>query len=231
MAIANTMTRNAFLALSGVMMLVILYLIFLWVPTEKNLGVSQRIFYFHVPMAWAGFLAFFFVLVGSVGYLWKRTRGWDQLAYSAAEIGVLFTTLMLITGILWAKPVWGVWWTWDPRLTTSLILWLIYVAYIMLRAYSPKGEQGARFAAVLGIIGFIDVPIVYLSIYWWRTVHPQALVGPGASGELDSSMYRVLMISTITFTILFVYLLRERIALRRSEEDVEEIRGLVEPLR
>ena len=231
MAIANTITRNAFLALSGVMMLVTLYLIFLWVPTEKNLGVSQRIFYFHVPMAWAGFLAFFFVLVGSVGYLWKRTLGWDQLAYSAVEIGGLFTTLMLITGILWAKPVWGVWWTWDPRLTTSLILWLIYVAYIMLRAYSPKGEQGARFAAVLGIIGFIDVPIVYLSIYWWRTVHPQALVGPAASGDLDPSMYRVLMISTITFTILFVYLLRERIALRRSEEDVEEIRGLVEPLR
>jgi len=227
----NATVKNGLFVLSGAMMLVTLYLVFLWVPTEKNLGVSQRIFYFHVPLAWVGFLAFFFVLVGSVGYLWKRTEGWDHLAYSAAEIGVLFTTLMLITGVTWAKPVWGVWWTWDPRLTTSLILWLIYVAYLMLRAYSPRGEQGARYAAILGIAGFIDVPIVYLSIVWWRTVHPQAMVGPAATGELDSSMYRVLMVATVTFTLLFAYLLLERMSLRRSEEELGVVRGLTEPLR
>lgn len=227
----RTTIKNGLLVISGAMMLVTLYLIFLWVPTERNLGVSQRIFYFHVPIAWVAFLAFFIVLVGSVGYLWKRTQGWDQLAYSAAEIGVLFTTLMLITGILWAKPVWGVWWTWDPRLTTSLILWLIYVAYLMLRAYSPRGDQGARYAAVLGIAGFIDVPIVYLSIVWWRTVHPQAIVGPAATGELDSSMRMLLMVSTLTFTLLFAYLLLDRLSLRKSEEEVEVVRGLIEPLR
>jgi heme exporter protein C len=225
----STTVKKGLLVISGVMMLVVLYLIFIWVPTERNLGVSQRIFYFHVPLAWVGFLAFFFVLVGSVGYLWKRTPGWDQLAYAAAEIGVLFTTLMLITGILWAKPVWGVWWTWDPRLTTSLILWLIYVAYLMLRAYSPRGDQGARYAAVLGIAGFLDVPLVYLSIVLWRTVHPQALVGPAATGELDPSMQSLLIISTLTFTLLFAYLLADRFSLRRSEEGVETVRGIIEP--
>lgn len=212
-------------------MLLSLYLIFRWVPTEKNLGVSQRIFYFHVPLAWAGFLAFFFVMVGSVGYLWKRTDGWDHMAYSAVEIGVLFTTLMLITGILWAKPVWEVWWTWDPRLTTSLILWLIYVAYLMLRAYSPRGEQGARYAAVLGIAGFFDVPIVYLSIHWWRTVHPEAVVGPAATSNLYSAMFITLMISVVTFTLLFICLLLERLSLRRSEHELEAARDLVETLR
>ena len=144
---------------------------------------------------------------------------------------MLFTTLMLITGILWAKPVWGVWWTWDPRLTTSLILWLIYVAYLMLRAYSPRGDQGARYAAVLGIAGFMDVPIVYLSIVWWRTVHPQALVGPAATGELDSSMRLLLLISTVMFTLLFAYLLTDRVSLRKSEDEVELARGLAESLR
>lgn len=228
--VRNDVIKHGLFVISAAMMLVTLYLIFLWVPTEKNLGVSQRIFYFHVPLAWVGFLAFFFVLVGSVGYLWKRTEGWDRLAYSAAEIGVLFTTLMLITGIIWAKPVWGVWWTWEPRLTTSLILWLIYVAYVMLRAYAPKGDQGARYAAILGIAGFVDVPIVYLSIYWWRTVHPQAIVGPAARGNLDSSMYMVLMISAVTFTIFFAYLLLERMSLKRSEEELEALRGLAEPL-
>ena len=227
----STIVKKGLFVVSAAMMLVVLYLIFMWVPTERNLGVSQRIFYFHVPIAWVGFLAFFVVLVGSVGYLWKRTSKWDQLAYSAAEIGVLFTTLMLITGILWAKPVWGVWWTWDPRLTTSLILWLIYVAYLMLRAYSPRGDQGARYAAVLGIAGFMDVPIVYLSIVWWRTVHPQVLVGPAATGELDSSMRLLLLISTVMFTLLFAYLLTDRVSLRKSEDEVELARGLAESLR
>ena len=222
----NTIVRNGLLALGGAMMLITLYLVFIWVPTEKNLGVSQRIFYFHVPLAWAGFLAFFFVLVGSVGYLWKKTDGWDRMAYSAAEIGVVYTTLMLVTGILWSKPVWGVWWTWDPRLTTSLILWLIYVAYLMLRAYSPKGQQGARYAAILGIAGFVDVPIVYLSINWWRTVHPEAMVGPGSSGDLPSSMFLTLMVSTVTFTIIFISLLMERVSLKQIELELEAARDL-----
>ena len=199
-------------------MLYVLYLIFLSVPTDKNLGISQRIFYFHVPLAWSGFLCFFVVLIGSIGYLWKKSSPWDRLAHSAAEIGVLFITLMLMSGVLWAKPVWGVWWTWDPRLTTSLILWLIYVAYLMLRSYSSTRQQGAKYAALLGIAGFIDVPIVYLSIYWWRTVHPQPLVGPATSGGLDPSMQSALMISTLAFTLVLISLLVERMSLFTSQD-------------
>ena len=226
----NSPARNVLLLLSGVSMVGALYLVFLYAPTDRNLGISQRIFYFHVSMAWVGFLAFFWVLVGSVGYLWKRSQKMDRLAYSSAEIGVVFTTLMLITGVLWAKPSWGVWWTWDPKLTTSLILWLIYVAYLMLRAYSPRGDQGARFAAVLGIIGFIDVPIIYLSVVWWRTVHPPVVLGPVAEGSLEPSMRMVLMACTVAFTLLFAYLLMDRQALRRSEEEFEAIRSIAEPI-
>ena len=225
----NSLARNALLLLSGASMVGVLYLVFIWAPTERNLGISQRIFYFHVSMAWVGFFAFFWVLVGSVGYLWKRSQRWDRLAYSSAEIGVVFTTLMLITGVLWAKPSWGVWWTWDPKLTTSLILWLIYVAYLMLRAYSPRGDQGARFAAILGIIGFIDVPIIYLSVVWWRTIHPN-VVGTAATGSLEPSMRMVLMACTVAFTLLFAYLLMDRQALRRSEEEFEAIRSIAEPI-
>ena len=226
----NSPARNVLLLLSGVSMVGALYLVFLYAPTDRNLGISQRIFYFHVSMAWVGFLAFFWVLVGSVGYLWKRSQKMDRLAYSSAEIGVVFTTLMLITGVLWAKPAWGVWWTWDPKLTTSLILWLLYVAYLMLRAYSPRGDQGARFAAVLGIIGFVDVPIIYLSVVWWRTVHPPVVLGPVAEGSLEPSMRMVLMACTVAFTLLFAYLLMDRQALRRSEEEVEAVRSIAEPI-
>ncbi|MFQ5860676.1 MAG: cytochrome c biogenesis protein, partial [Dehalococcoidia bacterium] len=170
--------RGVLLVLTGVLMLVNLYLIFLWAPTDAILGEVQRVFYFHVPIAFVSLMAFFVVFLGSVLYLLRGTRRWDILAHSAAEVGVLFTTLTLITGSIWARPIWGVWWTWDPLLTTTLILWLIYVGYLMLRAYAPTLAQGARFSAVLGIVGFVDVPIVYFAANWWRSVHPERVVGP-----------------------------------------------------
>ena len=170
--------RMSLLGLSGALMLLALGMVFLYAPTDIVLGVSQRIFYVHVPLALVGFLAFAVVAVCSVGYLWKGSERMDSVAYAAAEIGVLFTSLMLITGMLWAKPAWGVWWSWSPQLTTSLILWFLYAAYLMLRAYAPPGDTGARYAAVLGIIGFIDVPIVYMAARWWRDLHPQKVLGP-----------------------------------------------------
>ena len=206
-----------------------LYLIFIWSPVDTSIGITQKIFYFHVPIAWLGMLAVIGVGISSLLFLITKNYYWDDLAFSFAQTGIIFASLIIVTGALWAKPVWGVWWTWDPRLTTSLILWLIYVAYLMLRAYSPRGDQGARYAAVLGIAGFLDVPLVYLSIVLWRTVHPQALVGPAATGELDPSMRLLLMISTLTFTLLFAYLLADRFSLRRSEEGVETVRGFIEP--
>ena len=215
---------------SGMALLMIanLYLIFMWAPTDAILGHVQRIFYFHVPIAWVAFLAFFIVFVSSILYLWKRNAHWDALAQSAAEIGVVFATLILVTGTIWMRPVWGVWWTWEPKLTTSVILWLIYVGYLMLRAYAPSRSQGATYAAVLGIVGFIDVPIVYFAVEWWRSVHPEAVVGPlSESGSLDSSMRVVLMFSMLTFTLLFAFLLRERLSLRSMEDSLRSARHML----
>ena len=219
----------AFLPLVGALMLVDLYLIFMWAPTatSEHRFNLQRIFYFHVPIAWVALLAYFFVFLGSVLYLWKRETKWDTLAHSAAEIGLVFSTLVIVTGSIWAKGIWGKWWTWEPRLTTMLILWLIYVAYLMLRSrsYTPSPEHGARYAAVLGVVGFIDVPIVYFAANWWRGLHPEVVTGPLAdSGSLDSSMRVVLWFSAITFAFLFAFLMRERMSLRRVEHGVRQLR-------
>ena len=215
-----------YLAIIGlILMLGDIYLIFLVAPTDSVLGHVQRIFYFHVPMAIMSFLAFFFVLIGSVAYLIGRKDRWDGLAQAAAEVGLVFVTLALITGIIWARPVWGTWWTWEPRLTTTLILWLIYVAYLMLRAYAPSRSQGAVYSAVVGIVGFVDVPIVYYSVVWWRSIHPSPVVGPFAqSNALDPTMLAVLLFSFLTFLFLFAYLLLERLALREAEDGLRGLR-------
>ena len=219
--------RVAFLFLIAALMIADLYLIFIWAPTEAVMGHVQRIFYFHVAIAWVAFLAFFIVFVSSIIYLWKRTARWDALAHSSAEIGVVFATLILITGIIWMRPVWGVWWTWSPKLTTSLILWLIYVAYLMLRNYAPSRSLGATYSSVLGVIGFIDVIIVYKAVDWWRDAHPEAVVGPLAEpGSLDPDMRLVLLFSLLTFTLLFAFLLRERLSLKTVEDNIRRVRYL-----
>jgi len=221
------MWREGLLVLTGLMVLADLYLVFMWVPTDATLGIVQRIFYFHVPLAWVAFLAFFLVFLGSVIHLVRGSRRWDRLAQSAAEVGVLFTTLVLVTGAIWARPVWGVWWTWDPRLTTTLILWFIYAGYLMVRAYSPSPAQGARYAAALGIVGFVDVPIVYFSVQWWRAIHPAPVVGPASEpGSLAPAMLITLVFSLVTFTLFFVVLLKERLALKATEEALGEAREL-----
>ena len=213
------------LSLSGVLMLIALGMVFFYAPTDINLGVSQRIFYVHVPLALVGFLAFAVVAVCSIGYLWKGSERMDNVAYAAAEIGVLYTSLMLITGMLWAKPAWGVWWSWSPQLTTSLILWFLYAAYLMLRAYAPPGETAARYAAVLGIIGFIDVPIVYMAARWWRDLHPDKVLGPLAEeSALEPAMQLTWLVSILAFTALFAWLMVERTELRRQEIQVERMR-------
>ncbi|MDE2969841.1 MAG: cytochrome c biogenesis protein [Chloroflexota bacterium] len=217
--------RMSLLGLSGGLMLAALGMTFLYAPTDAVLGISQRIFYVHVPLALVGFLAFAVVAVCSIGYLWKGSERMDNVAYAAAEIGVLFTSLMLITGMLWAKPAWGVWWSLSPQLTTSLILWFLYVAYLMLRAYAPPGETAARYAAVLGIIGFIDVPIVYMAARWWRDLHPNKVLGPLAEeSALEPSMQITFLVSILAFTALFAWLLAERTELRRQETQLERMR-------
>ena len=211
--------------ITAVMMLADLYFIFMVAPTDSVLGHVQRVFYFHVPVAIMSFAAFFVVFVGSLGYLIRRTPRWDAIAHASAEVGVVFVTLALLTGIIWARPVWNTWWTWEPRLTTTMILWLIYVAYLMVRSYAPTQSKGAIYAAVVGIIGFIDVPIVYYSVVWWRSIHPSPVVGPFAQADaLEGTMALILLFSLITFLFFFAYMLAERIGLRNTEEALGQIR-------
>lgn len=200
-----------------------LYLVFLYVPTEATMGIVQRIFYFHVPVAWVAFLAFFVVFICSIMYLVKRETRWDIIASSSAEVGIVFTTLVLITGSIWAKPIWGVWWTWEPRLTTALVLWLIYIAYFIIRSFATEESQGARFAAVVGIVGFIDVPIVALAITLWRTQHPGPVI---FEGGLAPSMLLTLFVCLIAFTILYILLTIQRIALRNDEIEIKKLKDI-----
>ena len=215
--------RTVFLVITALLMLVNMYLIFMWVPTEQNLGISQRIFYIHVPVAWVGMVAIFVVAIGSVLHLITRHDRWDAIAYSGAEIGLVFGTLMLVTGALWAKPAWGVWWQWDPKLTTALILWFIYIGYLMVRAYAPSGSQGGRYASVVALIGAIDAPIIYMASVWWRTAHPDLNIGPLAKSSLDTDMLMVWLYSTVAFTVFYVYLLIERISMRKAEDEIDEV--------
>ncbi len=210
-------------------MLVTIYMVFMWVPTEQNLGVSQRIFYVHVPLGWIGMVSIFVVGIASVIHLLTKKNLWDAIAYSAAELGVIFATLILITGAVWAKPVWGVWWSWDPKLTTTLILWFVYVGYLMVRSFSPRGSQGRRYASVVALLGAIDAPIIYLASIWWRTAHPNLNIGPLAESDsdLDSKMYITFFVSLITFTIFYVYVMLERIQMRKCEDDLDEVHQYV----
>ncbi len=212
--------------LGGVALLAVLfsiYLIFAWVPTERTMGIVQRIFYWHVPLNIVSFLAFGITAVGGALYLWKRERRWDILAHSSAEIGVVFCSLGLITGSIWAKPIWGTWWTWDPRLTTTLVLWLIYVAYLMLRNSLDDPDRRARFAAVFGIAGFADVPIVFMAIRWWRTI-PPVLFEPGRIG-LAPPMLATFIVGMVAMILVFFYLLALRVGLENLRSQVASLKA------
>jgi len=205
-----------------VAMIVNLYLIFMFAPEERSMGHVQRIFYFHVPTAWVAFLAFTIVFIQSIFYLWKRERKYDLIAYSAGEIGVIFATLVLITGPIWARPVWNVWWDWSIRLTSFLVLWFIYAAYLMLHNFVEEEERSARFAAVFGIAGWVSVPFVYLSIRLWRDIHPSPVIAGGEGSGLHPDMKIVFFFSLATFTLLFFYLLIQRLNLKKSEVQLSE---------
>jgi len=197
------------------------YLALAVAPTEATMGDVQRIFYYHVPSAWVAGVCFFINFLASVWYLIKRTNGSDAIAAASAEVGVVFCSVVLITGPIWARPVWGIWWTWDARLTTTLVLWLIYVSYLVLRRYST-GSQTALLAAALAIFGFVDVPIVYMTIRWFRTQHPSPVIGGGANSGLDPSMWPPLLWNWLAFSMLAIILVVVRYRLQRMEEEVEQ---------
>ncbi|MCA1646746.1 MAG: cytochrome c biogenesis protein CcsA [Chloroflexi bacterium] len=179
-------------------------------------GDAGRILYFHVPMAWVAFLAFFVVFAASIAYLRTRNERWDHLGRASAEVGLVFTTLVLITGAIWGYPIWGTWWSWDPKLTTTLILWFMYLAYLMVRSYA-EAPRGPRYAAVVGIVAFFDVPIVYLSSYWWRTLHPPAAIGPLAQQQPSASIVWLLLVSLLAFTVFYAFLVRMRAEIDENE--------------
>lgn len=215
------MKRNILLWLSLALMVTALYLVFVYVPTEQTMGIVQRIFYLMVPMGWLSLLSFLIVFVGSILYLVKRESKWDILAHSSAEAGIIFTTLALLTGAIWAKPVWGVWWAWEPRLTSTLILWLLYLAYFMVRSFATEESRGATFAAVVGIVGFIDLPIIVLTTTLWRGMHPEPII---FQGGLAPSMLVTLLVSITAFTALYSLLLIQRVSMKNDETEVKKLR-------
>jgi heme exporter protein C len=212
--------------LSLIGMMVSIWMIFLYAPMDAIQGNPQRIFYFHVPMAWLGMLGFVIVAIGGIGYLVKKDERWDWLARASAELGALFITLALVTGSIWGRTIWGTWWTWDARLTTTLILWFIYIGYLMLRSYMGRTSASARAGAVLAIIGIIDVPIIYESVNWWRTLHPTAQVG--VQGALPSSVVLTLMVSLTTFTLLYSFLMIQLYQLQRAQAIAQQLRASFE---
>jgi len=209
--------------LVAVLMPVCLYLVFKVVPDEVTMGAVQRIFYFHGPSAWVAFMGFFVVFASSILYLATRRLLWDVVAHSAAELGVLFCSIVLFTGPIWARPVWGTWWTWEARLTTTLVLEMVFVAYLVLRTQAENRAQAARLSAVVGIVGFLDVPIIYYSVRIWRGHHPIVFKSSGGQG-LEPIMLKTFMLCMTTFTLLFLLLLAMRIRLGLLRESVMELK-------
>lgn len=209
-------------------MMLSIWAAFLYAPTDAVQGDVQRIMYFHVPMAWLAYLSFFVVFVASIIYLLRRDERWDWIARGSAEIGVVFTTLVLISGSIWGKAFWGTWWDGEPRLTTTLILWFIYVAYLLLRFYSGRTESGARNAAVLGIIGFVDVPIDYYAVTWWRGLHPEGYVIQGTTTSMPMPAFLALMLALATFTLLYGFLMLQLYRLERYTTEAQRLRAQVE---
>jgi len=205
-------------------MLVSLYFIFIFAEEETTMHAAQKIFYFHVSSAWLAFMAFFVTFVFSILFLIKRKRIFDTYAYVSAEIGVVFTIIVLTTGPIWARSAWNTWWVWEPRLITTLILFFIYIAYIMIRQMDGVWDKKARLAAVFGIIGFADVPIVFFAIRWWQTKFHPIVFGEGPSqkgGGIEDTMLVALLITITAFTILYSYLLQKGVSFENMRIKVE----------
>jgi heme exporter protein C len=188
------------------------------VPADRLQGDAQRIMYVHVPAAWLAYLAFLVTLIGSLGYLLRRDLRFDRLAAASAEIGLLLTAATIASGALWGKVTWGIWWDWDPRLTTTAVMFVVYAGYVLLRMSIVERVRRARLAAVLGIIGFANVPIVHFSVLWWRGLHqPPSVLRPG-SPTIAPILLATLVANVIAFTVAYAWLLRRRVALERARD-------------
>lgn len=224
-------TPSALKALTGLtlaLFAVALGMVLFYAPREAVMGEVQRVFYFHVSAGWVGAIAFLVTAIAGALYLWRSDRTWDRVAVASVEIGVIFTLINIVSGSIWARPVWNTWWTWDPRLVTATIMELIYIAYLMLRQGIEDPERRARFGSVYGIVGFISVPITFLSIRLLRTIHPVVIGAgdPSAEGSFDMTprMLQTFMFSLLTFTFVYATLLWHRLRLQRLVERVEELK-------
>jgi heme exporter protein C len=220
-------SRGIFGAITFVVVVVGLYWGLVHAPPDAFQGNVQRIMYLHLPSILTAYLSFFLVFVGSCLYLWKREKRDDNLAHSAAEIGVLFTALTIVEGSIWGKPTWGVWWTWDARLTLTAILLLVFVGYLMLRSLIEDDGRAATSAAVLGIIGFFDIPLIHMSVYWWRTLHqPPSILRPDKAPweNVHPAMLTALAINFCGFLLLYFYLLSLRIRLGETRQQIQALR-------
>ena len=204
--------------LAGPAMLAALYLIFMVVPTERDQGIVQRIFYFHVPSAWTAFVGFFTVCGASLVVLFRGSEYWDRVAKASAEVGMVFCTLVLLTGPIWARPIWGTWWTWDARLTLTLMLFFLFIGYQVLRGAVTDRALRPRYAAVVGICGLILLPFIHLSVYLFRTLHPQPIVLKPSAPSLPPEMLVTLLLSFGVFTLLYVGFVMQRYALGETSD-------------
>ncbi|HSR43242.1 MAG TPA: cytochrome c biogenesis protein CcsA, partial [Longimicrobiales bacterium] len=192
------------LGILGVGLAVLLHWqVFFWVPTEATMGVVQRIFYIHVPAAWVAFMAFGIVALCGAVYLWLGDERLDMAAVSAAEGGMVFTTIVLVSGPLWGRVAWGTWWTWEPRLTLTLLLWFIYLGYFLVRSSTESPQRGKRFAAVTGIVGALNIPLIHVSVVWFRSLHPEPVVLRPDGPSLDPAMLQTLLTGFLTYTVIF----------------------------
>jgi len=215
----------AFGNVTFIMMLFALYAIFFYAPIEQTMGIVQKIFYIHVPSAFFAFFAFLITFIASILFLSTKARKWDTIAFCSVEVGIIFCTIVLTTGPIWAKPIWNVWWTWDPRLLTTLILWFIYVSYLMLRRV-VEGNQRLNISAVLGIIGFVNVPLTFFTIRLWRTIHPVLITTRGIN--INTPMKHTLLITAAAFCCLFIFLLISRIRIETLKIKLEEVSEIME---
>ena len=204
------------------------YASFYIAPEERTMGLIQRIFYFHVACAWAGFTAFFLCFIGNLLYVWKRRQKYDWLGVAGAEVGLAFTTVVLITGPIWAHPVWGIWWTWDALLTSTFVLWLLYVSYLLLRTLVEEPDRRALLSSLFGIFAFIDVPLVFGAIRWWRTQHPQPVIMGGQGSGLDPTMKAVFFFSAFAMHVLMAFLTAERYSLEKLQTETDFLAREVE---
>ena len=216
--------RTTLGAIAVLLVIAAAYAAFFVAPEERTMGMVQRIFYFHVSCAWAGLTAFSICFLSNLLYVWRRNEKYDWLSVSCAEVGVAFTTIVLISGPIWAKPAWGIYWTWDARLTSTFVLWLLYIAYLLLRTLIEEPDRRALLSALFGIFAFIDVPIVFGAIRWWRTQHPAPVIMGGPNSGLAPGMRGTFFFAVLAMHVFMWFLIAERYALEKMRGDVALLR-------